>query len=57
VRIAGSGCAERFPSPNSSLRSEFAMRDDTLLIEGVGGILVPLDDRHTVRDWARARSA
>lgn len=24
---------------------------DTLLIEGVGGIMVPLDDRHTVFDW------
>ena len=23
----------------------------TLLIEGVGGIMVPLDDRHTVLDW------
>jgi len=26
----------------------------TLLIEGVGGIMVPLDDRHTVLDWAAA---
>ena len=24
---------------------------DTLLIEGIGGIMVPLDDRHTVLDW------
>jgi dethiobiotin synthetase len=31
-----------------------AVRDDTLFIEGVGGILVPLDGRHTVRDWVRA---
>ena len=29
-------------------------RDDTVFFEGVGGILVPLDGRHTVRDWARA---
>ena len=31
-----------------------AVRDDTLFIEGVGGILVPLDGHRTVRDWARA---
>ena len=30
-----------------------AVRDDMLFIEGVGGILVPLDDQRTVRDWAR----
>src|SRR5581483_8875158 len=27
---------------------------ETLLIEGVGGIMVPLDDRHTVLDWISA---
>lgn len=26
----------------------------TTLIEGVGGVMVPLDDRHTVRDWVAA---
>ena len=26
----------------------------TLLIEGIGGIMVPLDDRHTVLDWMSA---
>jgi len=26
----------------------------TLFIEGVGGIMVPLDASHTVRDWAKA---
>lgn len=25
--------------------------EDVLVIEGVGGIMVPLDDRHTVLDW------
>jgi dethiobiotin synthetase len=25
-----------------------------LLIEGIGGVMVPLDDRHTVLDWIRA---
>jgi dethiobiotin synthetase len=27
---------------------------DPLLIEGVGGLMVPLDDRHTVLDWISA---
>ncbi|HEX7777097.1 MAG TPA: dethiobiotin synthase, partial [Parvibaculum sp.] len=26
---------------------------DPLVIEGVGGLMVPLDDRHTVLDWMR----
>jgi dethiobiotin synthetase len=29
-------------------------RDDLLLIEGVGGVMAPLDDRHVVRDWIAA---
>lgn len=28
--------------------------EGVLLIEGVGGIMVPLDDRHTMLDWMRA---
>jgi dethiobiotin synthetase len=32
-------------------RDRIAMRQGVLLIEGVGGIMVPLDDRHTVLDW------
>ena len=28
--------------------------DDLLLIEGVGGLMVPIDARHTVRDWIAA---
>ena len=28
-----------------------ARRSDVLLIEGIGGIMVPLDDRRTVLDW------
>jgi dethiobiotin synthetase len=32
-----------------------AGRPGTVLVEGVGGVMVPLDDRHTVLDWmARA---
>ena len=29
---------------------------DLLLIEGVGGVMAPLDDRHTVLDWITALS-
>ena len=35
--------------------SKSAVRPNaTVLIEGVGGIMVPLDDRHTVLDWMTA---
>ena len=29
-------------------------KQDILLVEGVGGIMVPLDERHTVLDWMMA---
>jgi len=32
-------------------RDAIAHRADVLLVEGAGGIMVPLDDRHTVLDW------
>jgi dethiobiotin synthetase len=32
-------------------RSAVAAHRDALIIEGIGGIMVPLDDRHTVLDW------
>jgi dethiobiotin synthetase len=32
-------------------RRAFAARRGVLLIEGIGGIMVPLDDRRTVLDW------
>jgi dethiobiotin synthetase len=31
-----------------------AARSDVTLIEGIGGVMVPLDDRHTVLDWIAA---
>jgi dethiobiotin synthetase len=31
-----------------------ASAKNTLLIEGIGGVMVPLDDKHTVVDWIRA---
>jgi len=35
-------------------RSEIAANEDLLLVEGVGGVMVPLTARHTVRDWIAA---
>ncbi len=32
-------------------RRAVAANRDALIIEGIGGIMVPLDDRHTVLDW------
>jgi dethiobiotin synthetase len=35
-------------------RNAIATAPGTLLIEGVGGVMVPLDERHTVLDWIAA---
>jgi dethiobiotin synthetase len=35
-------------------RDAIAATKDTLLIEGIGGIMVPLSDTHTVLDWMMA---
>jgi dethiobiotin synthetase len=35
-------------------RAAIASAEDALLIEGVGGVMVPLDDRRTVLDWIAA---
>ena len=32
-------------------RAMAGRRDGVLLIEGIGGVMVPLDDHHTVLDW------
>jgi dethiobiotin synthetase len=32
-------------------RSAVASAKNTLLIEGIGGVMVPLDEKHTVLDW------
>ncbi|MDP2795098.1 MAG: dethiobiotin synthase [Sulfurisoma sp.] len=35
-------------------REQIAANAGLLLIEGIGGVMVPLDARHTVRDWIAA---
>ena len=34
-----------------------AAKSDLLVIEGVGGLMVPLDERHTVLDWMKVLDA
>jgi dethiobiotin synthetase len=40
-----------FATLNAHCRRAVARHGDALIIEGIGGIMVPLDDRHTVLDW------
>jgi dethiobiotin synthetase len=37
-----------------SCRNAISANQGTLLIEGIGGIMVPLDNKHTVLDWMLA---
>ncbi len=45
------GAAIDFRALTAFCRDTVARHKDALIIEGVGGIMVPLDDRHTVLDW------
>jgi dethiobiotin synthetase len=49
---------ERRPLPFDALvkfcRRAIQADEGTLLIEGIGGVMVPLDDTHTVLDWMAA---
>jgi dethiobiotin synthetase len=51
--IAGrrEGTAIDFAVLTAHSRGAIAAHRDALIIEGIGGIMVPLDDRHTVLDW------
>ncbi|MDB5293553.1 MAG: dethiobiotin synthase [Phycisphaerales bacterium] len=41
-----------WPAIDQALR-EITAQSDVLIVEGVGGIMVPMDAKHTVRDMAR----
>ena len=43
-----------FPELITFCRTAIGAAPDTLFIEGVGGVMVPLDSRHTVLDWIAA---
>ena len=51
---AREGCAIDFAALIEHSRNAIAAAAGTLLIEGVGGVMVPLDERHTVLDWIAA---
>ena len=51
MAAAREGRALEFDALIAFCRQEIAARSDVLLIEGIGGVMVPLDDRHTVLDW------
>jgi dethiobiotin synthetase len=40
-----------FTALTAFCRDAVARHKDALIIEGIGGVMVPLDDRHTVLDW------
>jgi dethiobiotin synthetase len=40
-----------FKALNAFCRNAVSRQKDALIIEGIGGIMVPLDERHTVLDW------
>jgi dethiobiotin synthetase len=40
-----------FKALNAFCRTAISRHKGALIIEGIGGIMVPLDDRHTVLDW------
>jgi dethiobiotin synthetase len=48
------GRAIEFAALVGHSRAAIAATADALMIEGVGGIMVPLDERHTVLDWMAA---
>jgi dethiobiotin synthetase len=45
------GASIDFKALNTFCRSAISRRKDALIIEGIGGIMVPLDAHHTVLDW------
>jgi dethiobiotin synthetase len=51
IAAAREGRAIDFDKLVAFSRDAVARRADVLLIEGAGGIMVPLDGRHTVLDW------
>ena len=45
------GTSIDFKALNAFCRDAIGRHTDALIIEGIGGIMVPLDERHTVLDW------
>ncbi len=51
MAAAREGRSIEFPALLAFCRAEIARAADILLIEGVGGVMAPIDDRMTVLDW------
>jgi dethiobiotin synthetase len=51
MAAAREGGAIAFPELLTFCKTAIAAAPGLLLIEGVGGVMVPLDKTHTVRDW------
>jgi len=51
MAAAREGRAIDYPELVEHCRRALASRQGVLLIEGIGGVMVPLDDHHTVLDW------
>jgi dethiobiotin synthetase len=51
MAAAREGRALAYPELVEHCRRALASRRGVLLIEGIGGVMVPLDDHHTVLDW------
>lgn len=49
ARLEGT-CVD-FAALTAYCRTAIGGHQDALLIEGIGGVMVPLDERHTVLDW------
>jgi dethiobiotin synthetase len=49
ARLEGAGLD--FKALIAFCRNAISHHKDALIIEGIGGIMVPLDERHTVLDW------
>ena len=54
MAAAREGRAIVFPDLITFCKTALAAAPGLLLIEGVGGVMVPLDEAHTVRDWIAA---
>jgi dethiobiotin synthetase len=54
MAAAREGKALDFDAIVSICRKRIAQNEGTLFIEGVGGVMVPLDNTHTVLDWMKA---
>jgi dethiobiotin synthetase len=54
MAAAREGQSLDFDAIVSNCKKRMAQSEGTLFIEGVGGVMVPLDETHTVLDWMKA---